>query len=136
MTFEELTVGQSESVEVVVDSGQIDEFAKLSGDYSPIHVDGDRARASGFSDRVAHGFLIGAYVSRLVGMRIPGAPGVLLSETLRFHRAVHPGDALVVTGTVRHLSESMQTVELDISVTRGADAVATGTVQVLLKRQP
>jgi phosphate acetyltransferase len=133
MTFAELTVGHSESIEVVVELSHLDEFARLSGDRSPIHVDARAARAAGFSDRVAHGFLVGAYVSQLVGMKIPGASGLLLAESLRFHRPVHPGDALVITGKVRHLSESTQTVELDITVQRGDDAVVTGTVHVLVR---
>jgi len=36
---------------------QIDEFADLTGDHNPIHVDEDLAAASPFGTRIAHGLL-------------------------------------------------------------------------------
>ncbi len=48
-------------VAISVSRADIAQYAQLSGDHNPIHVDDDAARALGFSGAIAHGmFIMGA----------------------------------------------------------------------------
>jgi acyl dehydratase len=50
-------VGYTSELKVKVTSEHIDLFAKVSGDYNPIHVDEEYAKKSRFGRRIAHGML-------------------------------------------------------------------------------
>jgi acyl dehydratase len=93
-------------------------------------MDAVAARRAGFPQPVAHGFLLGAHVSRLVGMELPGATALLLSETLRFHRPVFAGETLRVQGVVESRSESTRTIDLAIRMTSANALVVSGHVRV------
>ena len=133
MRFDEIRVGASAAFDAVLDEGQIDAFARLSGDLAPLHMDSGFARSRGFNDRVAHGFLIGAYVSRLIGMHLPGESAVILSETLRFHEPVYPGRTLQVSGRVESVSEATSTIDVAVQVTCEARLHVSGTVRALVR---
>lgn len=75
-------------------------FAAMTGDYSPMHVDEEFARAAGVGGRIAHGVLTTLLMARAAS----GADGkdapVLVSRgytRLRFISPVHFGDRLTTT---------------------------------------
>lgn len=72
----------------------IDAFAKVSGDHNPLHVDTTYARQAGFKDRIAHGSLLGSWISAALAEHMPGRGTVYLRQTLEFRKPAHPGDRL------------------------------------------
>ncbi len=85
---------------VVVSAEMVDRFAGLSGDTSPLHVDSAFAQRQGFRDRVAHGLLLGALVSGVIGTQLPGSAGVLHEFKLAFHNPCHVGEEVTIVATV------------------------------------
>ena len=114
--FEDLAVGQHAEFEAVVDGGSIDRFAALSGDESPLHVDGEFARARGYAGRVAHGAYMVALASRLAGMYLPGRNGLLLAVQMSFVAPVLAGAHVKVRGEIDQMSDSVRSIVLKISV--------------------
>lgn len=55
----------------------VQKFSELSGDRAPLHTDHEFATMHGFAGTVVHGALLGAYVSQLVGMFLPGPFSVM-----------------------------------------------------------
>ncbi|MBN2382338.1 hypothetical protein JXQ70_05590 [bacterium] len=49
-----------------ITAADIDQFARLSGDFNPLQVDDDYAKQTSFRRRVAHGALSFAYISTLI----------------------------------------------------------------------
>ena len=130
--LEDLTVGQSCTFEAAVTAADVDRFAAVSGDLSPIHLDPDFARRRGFSDRLAHGAYLTALASRLVGMSLPGRNALLLKVQMSFAAPAVPGMRLMVTGSVEQLSAAVRSAVLDVRIT-DADrltAVAHGKLTV------
>lgn len=124
--------GQRFSLDVTVAASAIDAFAALSGDRNPLHMDAEFARSRGFAGRVAHGALLAAYVSQLIGMECPGRDAILHSMDLRFPRPVIAGDKVTIDAVIDHISEGTAALVLRVAV-RNADSGllhARGTVQV------
>ena len=117
LTFTDLSVGQQAAFDVTVTQHDIDRFADLSGDRSPLHVDAAFARRRGYEDRVAHGAFLVALASRLVGMSLPGQNALLLTSQMSFLSPVLPGARLRVTGTVDQMSDSVRSVVVKVGFT-------------------
>lgn len=129
-SFEDLREGETASFEVVVDDAAIAAFASLSGDANPLHTDAAYASKTQFDRCIAHGMLLGAYVSRLVGMHLPGKRSLLLKETLEFKKPVVSGSRIQVVGTIVKKSESTRVVELAITITSAEEILCSGTAHV------
>ena len=95
MSLEALAVGQA--AEQVRTGGPADlaGFAEVSGDHNPLHMDEAYAENTPFRGRVAHGMLLGAWISALLGERLPGPGAIYVSQSLSFKRPVRIGDEVV-----------------------------------------
>lgn len=115
--LEDLAVGQNAEFETVIDGSDIDRFAEVSGDNSPLHVDKVFARSRGYGDRVAHGAYLIALASRLVGLYLPGQNALLLSVQMSFAAPVLPGTHVKVKGEIEQMSDSVRSIVLRLTVT-------------------
>lgn len=98
-TFDEIQIGESASLTRTLTKEDIQVFAIMSGDISPIHVDEEYAKSDMFHKIIAHGMWGGALISTLLGTKMPGPGAIYLGQTLRFKRPVAPGDTITVTAT-------------------------------------
>lgn len=121
LAFDNIKVGDRAEIAWTPAGADIDAFAELSGDRNPLHTDGDYARSHGFADRVVHGFLIGAKVSALVGMLLPGRRSLLLEYELSHPNPVFAGDAIVLRGEVRDRWPDLRLIELSIKAIKAQD---------------
>ena len=69
------------SIERTLTQGDFDQFATLSGDHNPIHVDPEFAANSRFGRTVSHGLLLNSILRGLLDQLVPG--GRQLSQELR-----------------------------------------------------
>jgi 3-hydroxybutyryl-CoA dehydratase len=129
--FSEMHVGKKECIEVQVGEREIDTFAELSGDVSPIHIDDFFAKGRGLKSRIAHGALLMSYVSRLIGTMLPGTNGLLQSVSMEFRRPCYAGTKIKIEGEVTKQVESVHVVRIKILVTDSmtGEILATGQVQ-------
>jgi 3-hydroxybutyryl-CoA dehydratase len=112
----DLTVGHKECLTSRITVEDVDAFAALSGDVSPLHMSEDFAKKRGFAGRVAHGILIGAHISALIGNQLPGRFGVLQTFDLEFRNPLIPPETIVITGEVTNISEGTGQITLSIQV--------------------
>jgi 3-hydroxybutyryl-CoA dehydratase len=96
LTLEALSVGKSAEQVHKVGPEDLDAFADVSGDRNPLHMDEVYAQASPFRGRVAHGMLLGAWISALLGDTLPGPGAIYVSQSLAFRRPVRIGDEVTV----------------------------------------
>lgn len=88
----DVKVGDTFSTTREVTDALIREFASLSGDHNPIHLDEEFARATRFGQRIAHGMLSGAFISAVLGNEFKNRKIVYLSQTMRFTAPTFIGD--------------------------------------------
>jgi 3-hydroxybutyryl-CoA dehydratase len=117
----------------VVEQDIVD-FARVSGDSQPLHLDEDFAAKSRFGGRIAHGMLSAGYISALLGTRLaPDAIAIYLSQSLRFLRPVKIGDTVTVRGEVRAVDPEKRTVTVQTDCfNQDGKPVVTGEAVVML----
>ena len=103
--FEDLEVGQSAEILKIVSAADLDAFAAVSGDTNPVHLDAAYAATTTFGGRIAHGMLSAAYISAVLGTKLPGPGAIYLSQSLKFRRPVKIGDPVVARVSVQALDE-------------------------------
>jgi 3-hydroxybutyryl-CoA dehydratase len=101
--LEDLVVGMEAFHEKILDVGDIQAFADLTGDRNPLHLDDGFARASRFRSRIAHGMLTASLISTVLGMKLPGPGAIYVSQSLRFRAPVRCGDLVRATARVTAL---------------------------------
>ena len=131
LTFDEIAEGREIGFDQVISTAEIDAFATLSGDVSPLHMSDEFARSRGMPSRVAHGALLTAYASRLFGVHLPGRDCLLQSLSMRYLLPVHAGDRLRFATRVGQKAEAVRALTMDVTVTRSDGlVVARGKAQI------
>jgi 3-hydroxybutyryl-CoA dehydratase len=120
LALEELEIGREYSFEVEIGDGDVDGFAALSGDRSPVHMDDDFARSRGFERRVVHGAYLVGLASRLLGMHLPGRNCLLHQVQLSFVAPTYVGARVRVTGVVDQVSAAVRSAIVKISIANTA----------------
>lgn len=115
-TFDKLFVGQTDFFEEKITDDLIESFANLSGDHNPLHIDSSYADKTEFKKPIAHGFIGGMFFSRLVGMYLPGAYSLYLTQNLRFRSPLHAGNIVRVVGKITQKIEALKVVKMYLQV--------------------
>jgi 3-hydroxybutyryl-CoA dehydratase len=133
--FDELSVGQSAEITRVVGAGDIEAFADVSGDINPVHLDEAYAQTTPFGGRIAHGMLSAAYISAVLGNKLPGPGAIYLSQTLRFRRPVKIGDPVTARVVVKSLDDSKAHAVLETLCQVNGKTVVDGEALVMVPRR-
>lgn len=97
LLFDEFRCGDvHESGARTVTDDDIATFARVSGDFNPLHVDEAFARRTHFRGRIAHGLLVQSISSGLAHdmALFEGTLVALLEMLIRFQAPVRPGDTI------------------------------------------
>jgi 3-hydroxybutyryl-CoA dehydratase len=133
--FDELSLGQSAEITRVVGAGDIEAFSEVSGDVNPVHLDDAYARTTPFGERIAHGMLSAAYISAVLGTKLPGPGAVYLSQQLRFRRPVRIGDPVTARVTVKALDDKRGHATLETLCQVNGKTVVDGEALVMVPRR-
>jgi acyl dehydratase len=85
-------------------------YAGASGDFNPIHIDEDFAKAVGLPGRILHGLWTMAQVAR-AETDAAGGPEHLKRLSVQFRGMGVPEQEVLVTGTVRELVDGRAVVD-------------------------
>jgi acyl dehydratase len=145
MYWEEWEVGaEFESPARTVTEADIVQFAGLSGDYNPLHVNEEYCKTTMFGGRIAHGPLVYAIAAGLL-FQLHLYDDTLIAflgfEDLRFTKPVKPGDTIHARVKVLEKTETskpdrgVMKRQLLVINQRG-EVVQEGRQVFLLKRKP
>ncbi len=133
--FDELSLGQSAEMSRVVGAADIEAFAEVSGDNNPVHLDEAYAKGTPFGERIAHGMLSAAYISAVLGTRLPGPGAIYLSQSMRFRRPVRIGDMVTARVTVRALDPTKGHVTFETVCEVAGKVVVDGEALIIAPKR-
>ena len=134
--FEDLKLGQTAIFARTITETDIVLFAGISGDTNPIHINEEFASTTMFSGRIAHGMLTAAFISTVLGTRLPGPGAIYVSQSLRFKAPVRAGDTAVCRATVTDLLPEKKRATLSTVVTVGNKVVLEGEAVLMVPQRP
>ena len=115
-TYNEIKIGLKKEFSVKITESLVNDFAKISGDYSPIHMDIEYASTTSFKKRVVHGMLLASFFSRIDGMYLPGKHALYFSQTLKFVNPCFIDDLVTVKNEVIEKSDSTQIITINSQI--------------------
>ena len=89
-----------------ISESDVYQFAGITGDFNPVHVNSEFANQTIFKERVVHGILTAGFISAVLGMKLPGADPIYLSQKVDFKAPVKIGDTVTAEVEVLEKKDS------------------------------
>ena len=100
-----LKIGDKTMLNKTFSEKEVEEFAKVSTDDNPIHLDKEYAASTVFGQRIVHGLLVSSLFSGLIGGKLPGHGSVYLGQTLSFKAPVYINEEIKASVEVIKIRE-------------------------------
>lgn len=115
LKFSQIEVGSEYSFNRVFSDKDILSFAKLSGDFNPLHINPNHGHKM-FKQNIVHGMLAGSLFSALVGMYCPGKNCLYLSQQIEFLKPIYPNQEIMVKGIVTNKVEALKILHIKVEI--------------------
>jgi len=112
LTYGEIKIGDTAALSLVAAAETVDDYARLTGDLNPVHLDEDYAASSFFKKRVAHGLLAAGLISAVLGTRLPGPGTIYLRQELDFKGPVFLGETITARALVLEKFDRLEKIKL------------------------
>jgi len=129
--LEDLTVGMTASYFHTVSDADVRQFADLTGDHNPLHLDEEFARTTRFKGRIVHGMLSASFLSTVIAI-LPGPGTIYLSQSLAFRAPVRIDDTIEAQITVADIDTTKKRVTLKTVCRVGDLVVLDGEAEVMV----
>ncbi len=90
----------------------VDDFARVTGDNNPLHLDPDFAAQTPFKRPIIHGMLGASIFTKVLGTEFPGYGSVYMGQTLEFLRPMFVDTDYEATFTVQSINPAKHTAEI------------------------
>ena len=125
------------SIKKTITQAHINQYAKASGDFNPIHVDEEFGKNSQFKGNIAHGMMIAATISELMTKTFNLAWYETGTMKIRFKAPVFPEDTITTSGVIQKISlteEQKHYVQCKVEIFRqSGDIAIQATTSVEIK---
>jgi acyl dehydratase len=88
------------------------DFARVTGDNNPLHLDADFAAQTPFKRPIIHGMLGACIFTKVLGTEFPGPGSVYLAQTLDFLRPMFVDTDYEVLFTVQSIDAARHTAQI------------------------
>lgn len=129
LKFSDIKIGSEYSFNRTFSDKDILSFAKLTGDFNPLHINPTHGQKI-FEQNIVHGMLIGGLFSTLVGMYCPGKNCLYLSQEIEFIKPIYPNKKVIVKGTVINKVGALKILDIKTEVLVDGIVVVKGHAKV------
>ena len=129
LRFSQIKLGSEYSFNKVFSNGDILSFAKLTGDFNPLHINPNHGHKI-FKQNIVHGMLAASLFSTLVGMYCPGKNCLYLSQEIEFIKPIYPNQKISVKGTVANKVEALKILCIKTEVLVDGKVAISGQAKV------
>ena len=127
----ELKVGDSATIRRLFTEEDVRQFADLSMDHNPIHLDAEYAGQTQFKQRIVHGILVGSVFSALLGEHLPGHGAIYMSQSFQFKAPVFFDMEITATAEVTAINERKPIVTMS-TICRDVDGKILVTGEAIM----
>lgn len=132
MLEREVEVGFEASFKTQITDKMIRQFADLSGDHNPIHLDDAYAANTRFKRRIAHGMIVGALISRALVDGI-GRGGIYMGQSLKFVSPVFIDDTIEVKIKISSIRREKGIASVETTATnQNGELVVKGDAMIMM----
>jgi 3-hydroxybutyryl-CoA dehydratase len=111
----QLKLGDTASLRKTITRDDVNQFARITMDTNPLHLDEEYAKHTRFGGCIVHGMFGAGLISAVIGTELGGP--IYLSQTLKFLKPVRIGETLTAFVEVIAVDEEKSIVTLETSVT-------------------
>ena len=114
-TVEEMQIGEKATFAKTISETDVYNFAGVTGDMNPVHVNQPYVENTFFKSRIAHGILISSLLPNVLGTKLPG-PGTLYKrQELKFLKPVYIGDTIEASVEIVEIDKENNEVKVKTS---------------------
>lgn len=116
-TIHDMSVGDYAEFSKTVSESDVYNFAGITGDFNPAHIDEEYAKNTYFKKRIAHGMLSAGFISNVLGTKLPGNGAVYMKQEIAFLAPVYIGDTITARAEVLEINTEKNRVTLKTTCT-------------------
>lgn len=124
-------LGDTASISKEITDADLRDFARLSLDANPVHLDDDFAATTIFGRRIAHGLYVASFISAVLANELPGPGTIYLSQELKFTKPAYIGDVITAAVTVTDEPKPNRYLLNTSCTNQAGDVLVQGTALVL-----
>lgn len=112
---------------------EVIQFANVTGDKNPVHLDAEYAAKTMFKKPIMHGFLGGSVFSKVFGTLFPGEGTIYLKQSMSFMRPMYVNTIYEVRMTVKDVNKEKHRANVETNIVDKAtgDVVISGEATVM-----
>jgi len=107
-----LKVGDSAQLQRKFTEDDVQQYAELSTDRNPIHLDEEYASNTQFKSRIVHGMLVGSLFSALLGQKLPGEGAIYMAQNIKFKAPVYLDKLVIASVEITEIHPTKPIVSL------------------------
>lgn len=111
-TIDQIAKGDVSEFTKTVSESDIYQYAGITGDFNPAHVNEAYASKTFFKKRIAHGMLSAGFISAILGNHLPGPGSIYVKQELNFMAPVYIGDTITARAEVIEVDKEKNRVTL------------------------
>jgi acyl dehydratase len=108
----QLNIGDSAVINRQFSAAEVLEYAELTTDRNPIHLDPEYAAGTSFGKPIAHGMLVSSLFSALIGQHLPGEGAIYLGQDIQFKAPVFLDQTITARVEITHIRSDKPIIEL------------------------
>lgn len=116
MNYADIKVGDRATIQKTIRREDVVQFAELSLDTNPVHLDPEYGKNSMFKDNIVHGMLVASLISATLANQLPGNGTIYMSQELKFMKPVYFGDTCTATVEVIEKKDEKHIIILETTV--------------------
>jgi len=128
-------IGDQKTYERIITQEEVNQFAKLTGDFNLAHFDEEYCAKTIFKKPIVHGMLIGSLFSKVFGSEYPGGGMIYCSQSLKFLKPIYPETKVKIVITVKDIIQEKNRVVFSTEIyNENQECALTGEAMLMPRK--
>jgi len=128
----QINIGDSAVFQKTLTESDVYNFAGVSGDMNPVHINEEFSKTTIFKTRIVHGMLTASMISTVIGMQLPGPGTIYLAQEIKFLKPVKINDTILAKVEVTQKIEDKNRIILSTICTNQCDEIVISGKAVVM----